>query len=202
MSSSIPPGPGRLAEQLRFVHEVDRLKGVLRRTLITDGSRHENSAEHSWHLALMVLVLEEHGPPRLDLLRVLRMVLLHDVVEIDAGDTFAYDEAGQEGQGERERLAAERLFGLLPADQASSLREAWEEFEERSTPEARFAHAVDRLQPLLLNLANEGHSWQKHGVRHHQVLKRMAPIAEASDSLDQEMRRLLDHAVAMGWLEE
>ncbi|MCB1033742.1 MAG: HD domain-containing protein [Acidobacteria bacterium] len=191
----------RLAEQLRFVHEVDRLKSVLRRTRITDGTRHENSAEHSWHLALMVLVLEEHGPPGLDLLRVLRMVLVHDVVEIDAGDTFAYDAQGKGDQAERERLAAERLFGLLPGDQASFLRQAWDEFEARETPEARFAHAVDRLQPLLLNLANEGYSWRQHGVRHHQVLERMAPIAEASQALDAEMRRLLEYALEMGWLE-
>ena len=119
--------PSRLAEQLRFVHEVDRLKSVIRRTVVTDGSRHENSAEHSWHLALMVLVLEEHGPPELDLLRVLKMVLVHDVVEIDAGDTFAYDAQGLEDQAQREQQAAERLFGLLPQDQASELRRAWDE---------------------------------------------------------------------------
>jgi putative hydrolase of HD superfamily len=194
------PGSNRLALQLRFVHEVDRLKGILRRTLVTDGSRNENSAEHSWHLALMVLVLAEHGPAELDLLRVVRMALIHDVVEIDAGDTFAYDPKGQAHQAEREQRAAERLFGLLPTDQAQELRAAWDEFEARTTPEARFAHAVDRLQPLLLNLANEGHSWMEHGVRRHQVEDRMAVIGEASEALAEEVQRLLDFAVEQGWL--
>ncbi len=193
--------PSRLLQQLDFVREIDRLKSILRRTLVTDGSRNENSAEHSWHLALMVLVLEEHGPPRLNLLQVLRMVLVHDIVEIDAGDTFAYDIQGLEDQEEREQRAAERLFGLLPPDQAGQLRRDWDEFEARTTPEARFAHAVDRFQPLLLNLANEGHSWKLHGVKHHQVLQRMAPISEFSTSLGAEMRRLLDFAVEQGWLE-
>lgn len=180
-----PPSPAdeRLERQLRFLVEVDKLKNVLRRTLLTNGSRRENSAEHSWHIALMAVLLAEHADARLDLARVVRMLLIHDVVEIDAGDTFAYDAAGNADRAERERRAAERLFGILPPDQASELAALWQEFEERLTPEARYAHAVDRLQPLLQNVMSEGGAWRSHNVEMEQVLDRMRPIDGASHTL-------------------
>jgi putative hydrolase of HD superfamily len=204
-----PPGPrrrllgfapDRLARQLEFVLEVDRLKTVLRRTTLSDRSRHENSAEHSWHLALMAILLAEHAEEEIDLARTVEMLLVHDVVEVDAGDTFCYDEAGYLDKDERERRAAERLFGLLPVDQGERLRALWEEFERRESPEARFAAALDRLQPMMLNYLTEGHSWQQHGVREHQVLARNRPIEEGSRGLWSLAERFLADAVASGIL--
>src|SRR5271157_4311707 len=146
----------RIGEQVRFILEVDRLKEVFRQTLCTQSRRAENDAEHPWHLCLAVIVLAEHAnDPRLDILRVLKMVIIHDLVEIDAGDTFAYDTARMAGQHEREALAADRIFGLLPRDQAKEFRALWDEFEERKTAEARFAAAVDRFQPCLLTCSTK-----------------------------------------------
>jgi putative hydrolases of HD superfamily len=195
MIADLDPG---LDGQLRFVLELDRLKGVLRQTRVLRGERLENSAEHSWHLAMCALALSEHAPPGADLGRVLRMVLVHDVVEIDAGDAFCYDPAANVGKEERERQAASRIFGLLPDGDA--LRALWEEFEEGTTPDARFAVALDRLQPLLLNFASEGGSWRAHGVTHDRVLLRMAPIREGAPGLWPIVERLLDEAVARGYL--
>ena len=141
------PDP-RLAQQIAFLVEADKLKNVLRRTPLMDASRLENSAEHSWHLALTAVVLAEYAPTRIDVLRVLEIVTVHDLVEIDAGDTFAYDVGANQTKTDRELVAADRIFGLLAADQATHLRELWDEFEERQTPESRYAHAIDRLQPL------------------------------------------------------
>ena len=190
----------RLQRQLRFVMELDRLKGILRQTRVLDGERQENSAEHSWHLALCALLLAEHAPPGADQTRVLRMVLLHDVVEIDAGDAFCYNAAANVGKEERERMAAERIFGLLPDDQAAELRALWEEFEEGQTPDARFAVALDRLQPLLLNFQLRGGSWRANAVTHDRVLARMAPIRQGAPELWPLVLRLLDEAVARGYL--
>jgi putative hydrolases of HD superfamily len=190
----------RLDRQLAFVRELDRLKAVLRRTRLMDGSRMENSAEHSWHLASMALLLHEHAAPGLDLLRTLRMLLVHDVVEIEAGDTFCYDPAALEGKDERERLAAERIFALLPGDQARELRDAWDEFEAGSSVEARFAVALDRLQPLLLNLANQGGTWVEHGVGVPEVRARMEPIRGGAPGLWPLVERLLRDAVELGYL--
>ncbi len=190
----------RLERQLAFIQELDRLKGVLRQTRVLDGARQENSAEHSWHLALCAMVLAEYAPPGTDLLRVIRMVLVHDVVEIDAGDAFAYDAAVNVGKEERERRAAERLFGLLPSDLADDLRALWMEFEEGTTPDARFAVALDRLQPLLLNFNGQGGSWRHHAVSHDRVMIRMAPIREGAPALWPLVERLLDEAVARGYL--
>ena len=192
----------RLESQLRFVVELDRLKGVLRRTRLVDGSRYENSAEHSWHMALCAAVLAEHAPSGTDLARALCMVLVHDAVEVDAGDTFAYDDAANVGREEREQLAAQRIFGLLPADQAASMRELWDEFERGETAEARFAVAMDRLQPLLLNFHGGGGSWAEHGVARAQVLRRMAPIQAALPSLWPAVDGLIGRAVAAGWIRE
>jgi putative hydrolase of HD superfamily len=192
----------RLEEQIRFILEIDRLKSVQRQTLVMDGSRQENSAEHSWHLAVMALLLHEHCEAPLDLFRVLKMVLMHDLVEIDAGDTFCYDELANHDREERERRAADRLFEILPGDQAAELRALWEEFEGRETAEARFANALDRMQPMLANLATEGHSWRQHGVVRAQVVERTSPIGQASSALWDYMRARLDDAVASGYLKE
>ena len=165
-----------LDSQIRFVLEADRLKTVLRQSPITDGSRRENSAEHSWHLALMALALAGHAPPGTDLGRVTAMLVLHDLVEIDAGDLFLYsDAAALARQEEAERAAADRIFAILPGAQAARLRGLWEEFEERRTPEAKFARALDRLQPMLLNMQTGGGTWTEHGVTLDQVLPKRGP---------------------------
>jgi putative hydrolase of HD superfamily len=194
------PDVDRLARQLAFVLELDRLKTVLRRTLLTDRSRHENSAEHSWHIALMAVVLAEHSDEAVDVARVVKMLLVHDVVEIDAGDTYVYDVEATLGKAEREERAAERLFGLLPEDQAADVRALWDEFETRATPEARFAHAIDRLQPLLHNFATEGQAWRHHGVTADRVESVNRHMAEGSDRLWQHARQLIAEAVERGYL--
>src|SRR5512142_66155 len=191
----------RLEQQVRFLVEVDRLKEIFRRTVLTQSRRRENDAEHSWHLCLCVLVLAEHANvPDLDVLRVLKMVVVHDLVEIDAGDTFAYDAAGQLGQHERAARAADRIFGLLPDDQGRAFRALWDEFEARETPEARFAAAVDRLQPMLLNAHTEGHAWRTHGVTHPQVVARNQHVAEGSAALWAYAARMVKEAVERGHL--
>lgn len=190
--------PTRIEQQLAFLIEVDKLKGILRQTRLCDASRFENSAEHSWHLALMAAVLAEHAVPPVDVSRVIRMLLVHDVVEIDAGDAFAYDAGANAGREERERLAADRIFGLLPAGQGDELRALWEEFEARATPEARAANALDRLQPLLLNHHTSGGSWRTHGVRRSAVLRRMEPIREALPSLWPVVEGIVRHNCDLG----
>lgn len=190
----------RLAQQIGFILEIDRLKTVLRQTRILHEERHENSAEHSWHLAMMATVLAEHAREAVEVSRVVELVLVHDIVEIDAGDTFCYDTEAVEDQSERERQAAERLFGLLPDDQRDRLRLRWEEFEARETPEARFAHAVDRIMPLLHNYHSGGGSWRRHGVNDQQVRRRMAPVRDGSEALWQMVEEMIDAAVAQGML--
>lgn len=173
----------RFAQQIRFIVEIDKLKRVLRRTLLTDKSRRENSAEHSWHIALMAPILAEYAAEKIDVLRVVKMLLVHDLVEIDAGDTFAYDAAGHLDKEDRERAAADRVFGLLPDNQAAELRALWNEFELSETADARFALALDRLQPLLQNVHADGGTWRSHGVTKDQVLERMTPIRRTSEFL-------------------
>jgi len=190
----------RFRNQLRFIVEVDRLKQVLRRTWLTDGSRRENSAEHSWHLALMATLLSEYAGTGVDVSRVIQMVLVHDIVEIDAGDTFAYDQAGNADRAVREAAAADRLFGLLPADQGRQLRELWDEFEAGRTPEARYALALDRLQPLLQNVHSDGGAWRAHGVSREQVLERMSPVRDLSVEMWAYVVWAVDEVWAAGFI--
>jgi putative hydrolase of HD superfamily len=199
---SRPDVPARLAAQLRFIHEIDKLKSVLRRTSLLDSTRRENSAEHSWHLAVMAVLLAEYGPPGLDLHRVIKMLLIHDLVEIDAGDTFCYDPGAMLDQSSRERLAADRLFAILPADLGGELRGLWEEFEARATAEARFAAALDRLQPVLHNYSNDGGTWREHRVSRDQVMARNRPMNEGAPDLWAYARALIDDAVARGLIDD
>ncbi|MBM3496052.1 MAG: HD domain-containing protein [Armatimonadetes bacterium] len=166
-----------------------------------DGSRKENDAEHSWHIALMAVVLQEHAPPALDVLRTVTMLLAHDLVEIDCGDTFCYDTAGMVGKHERESAAAERIFGMLPPDQASEMRALWDEFEARETPEARYANALDRLQPMLHNYATDGGAWREHGVTADRVLRRNRIIADGAPALWAYAREMIADAVSRGYLD-
>lgn len=190
-----------LDQQLRFLLEADRLKGVLRQSPLADGSRRENSAEHSWHIALMAVVLAGYAPPGTDLGRVIAMLLLHDLVEIDAGDLSVYaDEAAQARQATAEAAAARRLFGLLPAGQATQLRALWEEFEQRRTPEARFARALDRLQPMLVNYHVGGGTWRAPGITAPQVLAKADLVADGSATLGEYARALITRAVEHGYL--
>ncbi|MGO8670519.1 MAG: HD domain-containing protein [Capsulimonadaceae bacterium] len=190
----------RLARQIRFILEIDRLKSVFRRTYLLSEERFENSAEHSWHIAVMVMVLAEHSNVPFDTGRVLRMLLLHDTVEVDAGDTYCYDEAGALTQSEREHAAADRLFSILPDDQRDEFRGLWEEFEARRTPEAQFAAAVDRLMPLLHNYCTGGRAWQEHGIRIGQVVDRNHHIEDGSADLWTLAKGILADAVDRGFL--
>jgi len=191
----------RFKKQIEFVLEVDKLKTILRRTTLLDRSRQENSAEHSWHIALIVLVLAEYADEdHLDLLQVIKLLLAHDLVEIDAGDTYCYDESGVQDQKAREKRAAGRIFGILPEDQARSFQVLWDEYEDRKTPESQFANALDRFQPLLHNYFTKGRSWRQHGIRKKQVLSRMQPVDEGSSLLWDYVVTLIDNAVEKGFL--
>lgn len=162
----------RLEQQMKFIEEIDKIKKIGRQTYLSDGSRKENDAEHSWHLAMMVLLLKEYANEPIDTMRTMAMVLIHDIIEIDAGDTYAYDEKENESKRERELKAAERIFHLLPEDQEKYVRGLWDEFEEKKTKESQFANAVDKIQPTMLNAASGGKSWVEHGVHLEQILKR------------------------------
>jgi putative hydrolase of HD superfamily len=190
----------RLTQQIGFILEIDKLKSVLRQTLLVDRSRRENTAEHSWHLAMMAIALADYADRPVDIGRVIRMLLVHDLVEIDAGDTFVYDVAANRDKAAREALAAERIFGLLPADQGSELRALWQEFEARTTPDASFAAALDRLQPLLHNYHTEGSTWRQHGITVDQVLTLNRTIAQGSQRLWDYTERLIADAVVRGFL--
>jgi putative hydrolase of HD superfamily len=200
-SSRIALEAPRLAAQIRFILEIDKLKTVLRRTSILDSSRRENSAEHSWHLAVMAVLLAEYGPPGIDLTRVIKMVLVHDLVEIDAGDTFCYDPTGIVDQREREERAADRLFALLPPDLGADLRAMWDEFDARSSAEARFAAALDRLQPVLLNYTSGGGTWREHRVSRDQIVARNQPMGDGAPDLWEFARSLIEDAAARGIIE-
>lgn len=173
----------RLEQQIAFCRELDREKFITRQTYLTDGIRKENDAEHAWHMAVMAILLSEYSNEQIDLLKTVSMILLHDVVEIDAGDTYAYDENGKKTQKQRELAAADRLYGMLPQDQQERFRALFDEFESCETPEARFARAMDNIQPLMLNAATGGKSWEERGIRLSQVLNRNKITPTGSKSL-------------------
>mgnify|MGYP003394143761 CR=1 FL=1 len=190
----------RLEKQINFILEIDKLKHIFRQTYLLDQSRRENDAEHSWHLSILALFLNEHSNVPLNVSRVVEMTLIHDIVEIDAGDTFAYDLDHAQSQLERETKAAERIFSILPDDQKKSLRTIWDEFEAHQSPESKFARAIDRIQPLLHNCYTEGRAWKANGVKLSQVLERNKHIAEGSQDLWRYMKTLIYEAVAKGYL--
>ncbi len=194
----------RLEKQLAFIVEADKMKSVLRRTLLTDKSRRENDAEHSWHLALAAMLLAEHAgnPLEIDLLRVLKMALVHDMVEIYAGDTFAYDVTGNADKAERERTSADRLFALLPEEQGRELRGLWEEFDAMETPDSRYAAAIDRLQPFISNSVTDGYTWREGHVRRSQVMARMEMVREALPGLWEFVTGVIEDAVGKGYILE
>lgn len=173
----------RLKQQFAFALEADKEKQIFRETWLSDGERKENDAEHAWHMALMAILMAEHANEPVDVLKTVTMILIHDIVEIDAGDTYAYDEEGKKSQKERETAAAERLFGILPEDQGKELKALFEEFEEGKTPEARFAHTMDNMQPMMLNAATKGKGWIEHQIHLSQVMKRNEHTAEGSEEI-------------------
>ena len=187
----------RLQKQMEFILEVDKVKQIVRQTYLTDGSRKENDAEHSWHLALMAVLLKEYANEEVNLEKVIPMVLIHDLVEIDAGDTYA-DRAGLATQRDRETKAADRIFGMLPEDQGRRFRNLWEEFEAYETAEAKFAHVLDNCQPLILNDASGGKSWKEHTVHKSQIYKRNEHTAEGSREIWEYMKQLIDKHIQLG----
>ncbi|MGO8955986.1 MAG: HD domain-containing protein [Streptosporangiaceae bacterium] len=191
----------RLDRQLEFIAEAGRLRGVLRQTMLTDPARRENSAEHSWHLIVMAMALGEYAPAGTDLGTVTAMLALHDLVEIDAGDLFAYAaDADQATQGAAEQAAADRIFTLLPPNQARTFRRLWDDFEDRRSPEARFARALDRLAPMLENVTARGGTWRQHGVSAERVMEKVALIEEGSPELGRFARAMIRRAVQDGIL--
>lgn len=194
------PIDGRLGQQLAFLIEVDRLKTILRASTLAAADRRENDAEHSWHLALMVPVLAEYADEPIDVGHTIRLVVVHDLIEIYAGDTPIYDDKLRVDQEERELAAADKLFGLLPEDQAREFRALWDEFEARATPEARFAKAIDRLEPNLLNWMAGGGTWLTPGVTTETVRTRTEHIGQASTALGEVMTALISAAERNGWI--
>jgi putative hydrolase of HD superfamily len=191
----------RLKEQIAFIAEIDRLKSIYRQSFLMDVSRKENDTEHSWHIATMAILLSEYANDgEIDLLRAVKMMLIHDIVEIDAGDVLVYNKESDAGLAAREMKAADRLFGLLPQDQALEMRGLWEEFEMRKTPEAKFAMAMDRLQPVLQNYFTQGRSWKEHGITAGQVLRVNARIKEGSEELWEFVREIIRDSVEKGYL--
>jgi len=188
----------RLEQQIQFLVEIDKVKNIFRQTYLADGKRKENDAEHSWHIALMAFVLKEYVKEPIDVMKVMLMVLIHDLVEIDAGDTYAYDSVGAVDKREREEKAADRIFGLLPKDQGSYFRELWEEFEAYETADAKYAHLLDNFQPILLNDASGGKSWAEHGVKKSQIYKRNEKVEETSDAVWQKMQVIVQKNIDLG----
>lgn len=192
----------RLQKQLDFILELDKLKYITRQSYVADGSRHENDSEHSWHLALMAMILSEYANESVNVLHVIKMVLIHDAVEIDAGDTYAYDTAGNATKRAREEKAADRIFHILPEDQAKEMRDIWEEFEENVTPEARFANALDKVQPIMINDITGGRAWREHGVAASQVLSRNEATHLGSETLWEHAKSLVVKNLKLGNLKE
>jgi putative hydrolase of HD superfamily len=191
-----------LVKQVSFIKEIDKLKYIQRKTKLFNSDRHENDAEHSWHLAMMTIVLAEHSDRSIDVLKVLKMVLIHDIVEIDAGDIFLYDTSKNHNNTEQERLAAERIFGLLPAKQAEEFIAIWEEFEEGITDEAKFAKSMDRFEPLLQNTSNNGGTWAEFSVPYQKVYDKKKAIKEGSTSIWNYAEHLINESVDKGILKK
>jgi putative hydrolase of HD superfamily len=192
----------RLESQIQFLMELDKLKSVLRRSILSHENRRENSGEHSWHVSMVALTLLEHADEQLDTLKVLKMLMIHDIVEIDAGDVYIYDKHSNEGKVDREREAARRIFGLLPDDQELQFRELWEEFEAKETAEAKFAGACDRLIPLLHNFYAKGHSWKENGIELDSVWEINSVIEEGSKSLWNAAKKIIHESVSLGYLKD
>ena len=190
----------RLRKQMEFMLEIDKLKNITRQTYIINEHRKENDAEHSWHIAVLAFLLAEYADPAIDVTRVMKMLLLHDIVEIDAGDTYCYYEEGYKSKPQREENAARRIFGILPEDQAKEFYSLWREFEDGITPEAKFAAVLDRIQPLTLNYAKDGVSWIEHGVHAHQVEQRNKANSEASPQLAELIQSMISDASRRGLL--
>ena len=190
----------RLDQQLRFTAEIDKMTSILRRTMLIDGSRRENDAEHSWHIAVMAMIFEEYAAEPVDVSRAVKMCVVHDLIEIYAGDTFAYDAAGNADKAEREAAAADKLFAQLPSEQGSEIRSLWEEFDAMQTPDAKYAACMDRLQPFLHNTLTGGHTWGESGTARPSVEKRMAIIKDFMPEVYKWVEKNLDNAVAQGWL--
>lgn len=192
----------RLQKQIKFIVEIDKLKNIFRRSYISEKSRRENDAEHSWHISLMaVLLLEYSNSSKIDILKVIKMLLIHDVVEIDAGDTMVYDKEGRSVQFDREKKAADRLFSLLPDDQKEEYHSLWMEFEKRETDEAKYARVLDRLQPILLNYYTEGRTWKEADIHSEDVIKINSIIDDGSNDLWSFAKDLIDEAVKNNYLE-
>jgi putative hydrolase of HD superfamily len=193
----------RLQKQMDFITKIDELKNIVRQTALVDRSRQENAAEHSWHIAVMALLLGEYSNVKnLNLLKVVKMLLVHDLVEIYAGDTFLYDDERRQAKEAEEKKASEKLFGMLPRDQATEMHSLWLEFEEEKTPESRFAKALDALQPVLLGYANKGWSWELHSITKDQVISHKEPVRNGSEQLWEYLQNLLDKAVGQGFLQD
>lgn len=188
----------RLEDQMKFLLEIDKEKNILRQTHLSGHGRRENDAEHAWHMAIMIYLLREYANEKIDLAKTMMMALIHDIVEIDAGDTYAYDTAALATQQEREAKAAQRIFGLLPEDQREEMLALFQEFEDYETPEARFAHVLDNLQPLMLNDSNNGGDWREHQVKRSQVYKRNARTSTGSETLWAYMEGLIQGNVEKG----
>ena len=188
----------RLEQQLQFILDIDNVKKIIRQTPLSDASRKENDAEHSWHIALMAYLLQEYAEEPVEVSKVMLMVLIHDLVEIDAGDTYAYDEEGAKTKDEREKKAADRIFGMLPEEQGMYLKALWEEFEAYETAEAKYAHMLDNFQPLLLNDAAGGISWTEHQVKKSQIYKRNEKVEETSATIWKCMQDKIDKHIQAG----
>lgn len=196
----LPSGIGRFDAQMRFIAEIDKMTHIFRQTLLIDGSRRENDAEHSWHLAVMAQLLAEYAKDVPDIARAIKMVTVHDLIEIYAGDTYAYDEEGAKSKEEREKNAADKLFGILPSDQGAEIRSLWEEFDRRETADARYAACLDTLQPFFHNTLTLGHSWMDHKTKKSQVLERQSVIRDNMPSVWPWLVKNIDNAVQKGWL--
>lgn len=191
-----------LLQQVAFIHEIDKLKYIQRKTRLFNSDRRENDAEHSWHLAMMALTLAEHSNEPIDILKVLKMLLIHDLVEIDSGDVFLYDTIVNHDNTEAERKAAERIFGLLPAKQAQEFVAIWEEFETGDTAEARFARSMDRFEPILQNVSNQGGTWTEHSVPYQTVMEKTIKIQDGSKTIWDFTETLLDDSVVKGYIKK